>query len=152
MHSKLEEFLVVLASVPTFLFHHLDVARQIVRECVLRNTGVELKTLLLDNFLDLRSKFSRKFTHLAEDHVHSILVYGLPSRLALEHVHQVHQCSILHVLAEWGYQWRVTKSWPYIFYLLEQHDNQSVEIQFLLSLVSQRCVNRTLESLEVCHH
>ena len=152
VHSKLEEFLVVLASVPAFLFHHLDEARQIVRECVLRNAGVELETLLLYDLLDFRSKFSRKLTHLAEDHVHGVLVDGLPSRLALEHMHEVHQGGVLHVLAERGYQWWITESWPYIFYLLEQHHNQLVDIQFLLSLVSQRCVDCALESLQVGHH
>ena len=137
VHCKFKEFLIILTSVPTFLFHHLNVTRQIIRECILWNAGVELKSLLLNNLLNLRSKFARKFTHLTKNHVHCILVYGLPSWLTLKHVHQVHKGGVLYILAERSYQWRITQSWPYVLNLLEEHNYQVINAEFLLALISE---------------
>ena len=89
---------------------------------------------------------------LAQDHVHGILVDGLPSGLALEGVHQVHQRGVLHVLAERGHERGITELGPYVLDFLEEHHHQLVEGDLLLALVAQGHVDGALETLEVGHH
>ena len=152
MHCKFEEFLVILAEIPSLVLHHLAVLVEFVRECILRVACVELKPFLLCNLHDFRSKFPREFPHLAENHVPCILVDSRPSRLALKDVHEVHERSILHVLAERSDKWRIPEARPYVFDFLEQHHHEVVKGEFLLALGAERCVDCPVEALEVGHH
>ena len=100
VHCKLEELLVVLTAVPALVLHHRAELVEFVREGILRGSCVEFKTFVFRKLNYLRSKFSRKSTHLSEDHVPCILVDGCPARLSLESAHKVHERRILHILAE----------------------------------------------------
>ena len=152
MHCELEEFLVVLAAIPTFLLHHLAELRKLVRILVLRVAGVEFLALSLREFDDFRSERSRKRTHLAEYHTPGILVYAAETRLVLAESEQVHKCGVLHVLAERGYEWRVAQTRPNVLNFVEELDHKRVKIALRLAVGALGGVDCRLEALEVCHH
>ena len=152
MHCEFEEFLLVFSLIPSFFLHHCPELVELVRECILRVAGVELKTFALGKFHNLRRKLSRQFSHLAENHVPCILVDCRPARLTLEDVHQVHQGGVLHILAERCHEWRITETRPYIFYFLEQHDHQLIKAELILALSPERCIDSPMEAFQVSHH
>ena len=127
MRTLVDKFLVVLSAVPSFFLHDLTELVKLIRECILRVSCIEFKSLLLCQLNDLRSKLSRKFTHLSEDHVPCILIDCSPARLSFEKSHEIHQSRILHILAERGHKRRISQTRPYIFDLLEQHHHKLVK-------------------------
>ena len=137
---------------PSLFLHYLTELVKFIREFILRITGIEFKTFLLCQGNDFRSKRSRKLSHSAKNHVPRILIDCCPSRLSLEDVHQIHERSILHILAERSHERWITQTWPYILDLLEQHYHKLIESKLCLALCSKRRVDCTMEALQVSHH
>ena len=152
VHSEFEEFLLILTFVPTFVFHHLTEFREFVRIHVLRVAGIEFQVLFFGQVNDFRRKFSRELAHAAENHVPSVFVDSGPSRFAVEHVHQVHERSILHILAERCNKWWITKSWPYILDFIEELDHQCIQAYFRTSMSTLGSIDSSLEAFKIGHH
>ena len=126
MHSVLEEFLVVFANFPVFLVHELAIFVKRVRIVLLRVALEELASLFLCLLNDLRRERSRQASGFAKDHIPDIVGDHAPTLFALFHLHHVHQGEILDILAEGGYQWRITDTWPNVSDLVEQFDQQLI--------------------------
>ena len=152
VHGEFEEFLVVFAAVPAFRFHHRTELRKFVRIVVLRVAGGEFQALFLRERDDFRGKRAGERAHMAEDHAPGVLVDGRPARLVAEHVEQVHQRRVLHILAERGHERRIAEPRPNVLNLLEELDHQRVQRHFRASMGPLRRVDRALEAPEVGHH
>ena len=126
VHSVLEELLVVFTNFPVFLVHELAIFVERVRIVLLRITLEELASLFLSLLDNLRRERSRQASGFAEDHIPNIVGDHAPTLFALFHLHHVHQGEILDILAEGGYQWRITNTWPNVSDLVEQFDQQLI--------------------------
>ena len=109
-------------------------------------------SFLLGKFNDLGSQRTGKLTHIAKDHSPCVFVDRGPARLVIEHVEEIHQGGVLHILAERGHERRIAQTRPDILNLLEKLDHQGVKAHFRTAVRPLGSVDRTLETLQVSHH
>ena len=66
--------------------------------------------------------------------------------------HYVHQCHVLHVLAEWSHQRRIAQLGPHIFYFVEQHHKQIVDAELRLIIIPKYHIDTGMYSFQIGHH
>ena len=126
VHSEFEQLFVVLTAVPAKFFHLLDILRQHIRIEFLRVVGIELESFLFGQFDNLRCQFAGQFAGLAEYHAPHSGVHAREVFLAHRAAEEVHQRSVLHILAERRHETRRTEHRPYTLYLIEELNEQFV--------------------------
>ncbi len=152
VHGQFKQLFVVFAKVPFVFFHFLTEFIQRIGELALRVAGEEFPVLFFGQFQDFRCQFSRQFSGVTQNHIPRVFVYRLPALFTLEHMHEVHQSNVFHILAERSDQRRIPQFGPYVFHFLEEAGNQVVKGQFLLAGSPKAHVYSILETSQVCHH
>ena len=138
VHCQLEQLLLVLAKFPIVVRHFFAEDIESVRIGVLRIAGKELTALLLRLFDEFRRQFARQLARLAQHHVPDVVGNHRPALLALLHLHDVHKCHVLNVLAKRRNQAWIAHHRPDVSYFVKKLDQELVlrhERQVVFGLV-----------------
>ena len=81
-----------------------------------------------------------------------MVIYHCPAFFSFYQLHKIHQCNILHILAERSHQRRIAQLGPYIFHLIEKHYEQVVKTKFRFVLTPQYHIDSGMYPFQVCHH
>ena len=151
MHGILKEFLIILSEFPLVFFHQLAVLIKRIGIIVLRVAVEEFTSLTFRLFHDFGRKLTRQFTGFAQQHIPNIVGYHAPTFLAFLHSHHVHHGQVLYILAERGYQRRVTYTRPYVSHFVEEFNQQFVLLHKRQVTFSLILVDRFQIGLQVRH-
>ena len=136
MHSELEELFIVFTKLPAILQHLCTELIQRIGIVKLRILGSELEALFLREVDDLLIELTWQTTRLPEDHTPSIIIDSFPTSLTDREVIDIHQCYVLHVLAEWRHERRIAETRPYIGDLIKEANEQVIDAKLGLSLLA----------------
>ena len=98
VHSKFEEFLVVLSIFPTVLVHLLLEVFESVRQQGMRINLSKLKALLSCKFLNLWSNLTWHLTTLTKNHTPDRVIHHYVATLTLLKSEKVEECNVLCIL------------------------------------------------------
>ena len=151
MHGVLEKFLIVRTQFPTLFFHLLAIVVEVVWVVLLRVCIEELASFCLCHLHKFWSNRSRQTTCLTKNHIPNGVGNHRPTLLAFLHLNHIHQCEVLHVLAEWSDEAWITHLWPNVCHFVEKLYKDFVGCEFLLSVLYLPLVEGNKVFLKVCH-